>query len=364
MPVFDFNRLNFCLNTEYDVWNYLKDSNKPIVMYGTGNGADKILDIFEDYGINVSEIFTSDEFFKERTFRGFSVKRFSEIVDKYNDFIIVLAFAVFREDMLSKIKDKMAGYELIAPCVSVFGNDFFSLRTLSEHVDDINKAYSLLEDSASKDVFISSLEYRLSGDPRYLFSCESDRRDVFENIFKLGKNEYFIDLGAYRGDTIEEFLSMTSCEFEKILALEPDIKNYKKCIEYVESLPDDISAKITAVNKASWCDERILNFCGGGGRNSNLGIGDEFVHTVAVDSIADGVPTYIKMDVEGAELETLEGLKHTLSSCKPKLSVSAYHRVTDLFTLPLKIKELNPDYKIFLRHHPYIPDWESNYYCY
>jgi hypothetical protein len=72
---------------------------------------------------------------------------------------------------------------------------------------------------------------------------------------------------------------------------------------------------------------------------------------------------YIKADVEGADMETLIGMQKTMENCKPKLNFSAYHRFEDIFRLALYIHSVNPDYKIFLRHHPYIPAWDTNLYC-
>ena len=84
----------------------------------------------------------------------------------------------------------------------------------------------------------------------------------------------------------------------------------------------------------------------------------------AVDNIPCGnAATYIKADVEGADYETLLGMRKTIKSCKPKLNFAAYHRFEDIFRLPLFTHELNPDYKIYLRHHPYIPAWDTNLYC-
>ena len=72
---------------------------------------------------------------------------------------------------------------------------------------------------------------------------------------------------------------------------------------------------------------------------------------------------YIKADVEGADMETLIGMQKAMGNCKPKLNFSAYHRFEDIFRLALYIHSVNPDYKIFLRHHPYIPAWDTNLYC-
>lgn len=360
---------DFTLNESIDVWTHLKNTDKPIVMYGTGNGADKIFAAFYEYGIKVSDMFMSDELFREGCeFHGFKLMRYEDVKKKYDDFIIVLNFAVFRRDMLERIKAMAEEHELVAPCVSVFGFDHFSINTLKTYENEINEAYRALYDDKSREVFINSLEYRISGNPKYLFDCQTDRDEVFQNILDLSDEEIFVDLGAFRGDTVEEFLLQTKGKYKKIYALEPDIKNYKKLLENMGTLDN-----AEFINKASWSEERVMTFSGGGGRNSSVLAIDgtlnleteEIIHATDVDSVLSKSPaTYIKMDVEGAEVETLEGLKFTLKTYKPKLIVSAYHKIPDVFLLPIKIRELNPDYKICLRHHPYIPDWETNYYCF
>ena len=85
---------------------------------------------------------------------------------------------------------------------------------------------------------------------------------------------------------------------------------------------------------------------------------------MALDSILKGKKlTYIKADVEGAEKKALEGMSRILKEQKPKLCISAYHRSADIFELILQIHSINPEYKISLRHHPYIPAWDTNLYC-
>ena len=82
----------------------------------------------------------------------------------------------------------------------------------------------------------------------------------------------------------------------------------------------------------------------------------------SIDNLADGKPvSYIKMDVEGAEVQAIEGGKSVIASFAPKMFVAAYHYDIDVFRLPLLLWELVPEYKIFFRKHPYIPAWELNF---
>ena len=82
----------------------------------------------------------------------------------------------------------------------------------------------------------------------------------------------------------------------------------------------------------------------------------------SIDKLAGGKPvSYIKMDVEGAEVQAIEGGKLVIGSFAPKMFVAAYHYDVDVFRLPLLIWQLVPDYKIFFRKHPYVPAWELNF---
>ena len=106
-----------------------------------------------------------------------------------------------------------------------------------------------------------------------------------------------------------------------------------------------------------------LPFCVRAGRNSQLGSGGTLIEVESVDHLLDGRPvTYLKLDVEGQESAALKGAAETIGRYHPKLLVSCYHRTEDLFALPIQVLELCPDYKLYLRHHPYVPAWDTNYY--
>ena len=67
---------------ERDMWQTLASANKPIVMYGMGNGADKILAVFAKYGIEVADFFASDGFVRHQLFHGKTVMSYAEICEK------------------------------------------------------------------------------------------------------------------------------------------------------------------------------------------------------------------------------------------------------------------------------------------
>lgn len=335
----------------------LKKSDIPIVMYGMGNGADKILDLCEKNNIKISDIFASDEFVRGHNFRGYKVKRYSEICQQYDKAVVLLAFAVFKDDLMAKVESIAERFTLLVPDIPLFGSGLFDYNFLTANMDNIIKAYNLFADDVSKKVFTDVINFRLTGRPEILRRCETDRAEVFQNIIKLSPTEHYVDLGAYDGDTIAEFLENTGGMYGSITAFEPDKKNMKK-LEKRYSNKENCSL----LPYASWSEDCTLLFSGTGGRMSCLDNSGKEIEARAVDSICENI-TYLKMDVEGAEYETLLGCKKILNHCKPKLAVSAYHRVGDIFTLPIFIDELtHGECKIYLRHHTYLPSWETNLY--
>jgi hypothetical protein len=86
-----------------DMWDALAAEKRPIVVYGMGNGADKLIERFGKYNIEISDFFASDGFVRGHTFHGMRVKSFSEIKETYSDFVIVLSFASNREDVIEML---------------------------------------------------------------------------------------------------------------------------------------------------------------------------------------------------------------------------------------------------------------------
>ena len=106
---------------EENVWDFLKNDNKPIMIYGMGNGAEKIISTLDTYGVKVSEIFASDEFVRGHSFLGYKVLKYSDICEKYDDFNVVLAFATHLENVIENIKKINNEHKVFAPDVPVCG---------------------------------------------------------------------------------------------------------------------------------------------------------------------------------------------------------------------------------------------------
>ncbi len=340
-------------------WEKLSQEKRPIFMYGMGNGALKIMSVMSRKKIHLEGIFASDDFVRGHSFEGYRVQKLSEIEEKYDDFVIVLAFAVNYREMIDRVYELAEKYTLYVPDVPVVGGGLFTYEYCEENADKIEEVYNSLSDDLSRRVYSDIINFRISGDIRHLTDITTPREEIYKNIIKPSNAETYVDLGAYNGDTIREFLEFTKGRFKKIYAFEPDRKNFKKLNKYTENIKN-----IETINAVAWAIDTELPFSSKSGRQSALSpLADTMVQALSVDSVLDKKPaTIIKMDVEGFEREAIWGASYTISHYTPKMMVAIYHRNEDIFELPLLIKSINPSYKFYIRHQMYIPAWETNLY--
>lgn len=340
------------------IWDFLKDTSLPVILYGMGNGADMVIEALESIGISFTDIFASDEFVRGHSFHGVRVKTYREIQKLYPDFIILMTFAVHDEITLGKIRKMSREHLFLSPTVPIAGTGLFTLDYIKRHECEFDEAYSLLADEKSKSDFTDVLNFKISGKPEYLFRCQTEKNELYRTVFPLDRNETILDLGAYDGDTIREFLNVTNGQYEKIYAFEPDPKNFKKlCAKTAET------ENISLFHLGAWDKKETLFFQKNSARSSHQSLTGTPVSFDRPDSVIKDKVTLIKMDIEGAESKAIDGCRELILKYKPKLYVCGYHRNEDFFALPLKIHGLCPGYKIYFRHHPYVPAWESNFYC-
>ena len=372
------------INEENTLWEYLKTAGKPVVLYGTGDGADKVLARLAETGVPVSGIFASDEFVRGQQFHGFTVQAYSELLALREKVIVLIAFASELPDVLERFYKLASVHETYAPHVPVFsGEETVTAAWIKKYERELQTVYERLADAVSRETFASVLNYKLSGKLSYLQACTTNRADDMRTIFSFGGEETYLDLGAYNGDTVQEFLQLTRGRYKKIVALEPDPKNFKKLTDFVRQ---NELKHITCLQAGVWNDCGSLELTGNGGRQSTFWEADrsgfatqplsqtcsmkkkikkQQVTVVSVDAVlGNDHADYMKFDVEGVEKEALEGAAGHLvpdgNGALPKLLVAAYHHDEDLFALPLLLWKLQPEYKIYLRKHPYVPAWEIN----
>lgn len=351
-----------------DMWQILSEDDTPLLVYGMGNGADKLIDRLASIGRTPSAVFASEGFVRGQSFRGYTVLSYSEASRLFPCHTVLVSFGSNRSDVVSFLYDFAARASCLIPDMPLAGDAYFTSSFYEAHAEEIGQVYEMLADDASRDLFAALVWYKLTGKPAFLKRavCASDS----EELLALHSVRTAVDVGAYRGDTLKELVS-SAPRLQRVIALEPDPKNFKKLAIVAASYP---ALTVECVEAAAWDTDGEMNFAASGNRNATLeskerkGQTPSFRHqekmvkTCKIDTILRGRNAeYVKFDTEGAELSCLRGAKETLSQSRPHLRLSLYHRSEDLFALPLYLEAAHPcAYSYYIRRPDVIPAWECD----
>ncbi len=337
----------------------LTKSGLPVYLYGTGDGADKILDYLTACGIRVRGVFASDGFVRDRSFRGYKVESLHDVEAREGKVACVLCFGLEGKEAFSFLQPLADRHLLLAPALPVYGTGRLDHAMLAERRADCERIFGWLSDELSRKLYRDVLAYHLTGGISYLQS-DADTLDVPRGY--ILHKQIHIDVGAYDGDTAREYLRMNP-DVERILAFEPDDKTYRKLVENTDP------RRVICMHAACGAKDGNASH-GGSGRGSHLEHGEGTVQVRSLDSVC-GYPFVgshgmavgsIKIDAEGEDSAVLHGAANLITACRPAICVSAYHRASDLFDLPFMLKRLDYRSELYFRKKPYVPAWDTLFY--
>lgn len=327
-------------------------SNKPLVLYGAGAVGVEIAGVFKHYGLNVICFCDTHKTGVQRE-TGLTIIAPQTLKQKYFDAVIIISSIYFVEE----IKTNLDALGILAE--RIIADVFFNLHKLSPkdlepHFAGYARSYDLFQDDQSKQILLERIKCYLTPSPiiaPYVSSVVSPLCDQYfdADIVRLSSSEVFVDGGMYIGDTADQFLKRASGRYRHYYGFEPDKANYSAAVEYLAGKRD-----VTTIEKGLWNHETSLPFSASLGSSSALGdSGSDLISVTALDTYFSDKPppTFIKMDIEGAELMALKGAENIIRSHKPKLAISAYHKPEDVYTLPMLIRSYRNDYKFYLRHY-------------
>ena len=357
-----------------DLWEVLRGENRAIVLYGMGNGADKVLRVCAEKEIPVRAVFASDGFVRGQSFHGMPVRSWGDVKATYGaDGVVVLtAFASSRPEVLENVRRIASEACLRIPDVPVYGEDLFDRAFFAGHLGELEAARALLSDEDSRRIFDLVLEYKLTGDPDCLWRAVSDPEEVARTVTRPERFRVAADLGAYTGDSVRELIGQAPA-LEKVYAMEPDERNFRKLSDYAAA---EERARVVPVCAAAWDRECDLTYADGGNRGASATVNrsavlsdrpvrPRTVRALPLDRVVgEDAVDFIKYDVEGSEREAILGSSGVIRRSHPVLLVSVYHRSEDLFALPLLVRRLFPAYRsFFLRRFSGFPAWDLNFYA-
>jgi FkbM family methyltransferase len=233
--------------------------------------------------------------------------------------------------------------------VTFFGD---RIKYLKSKTDDISNLYEQLGNYRSKFQLKTILQFWLTFTPRNgSLGVDNTFMHYFDlDVIKCDENEVFVDCGAYNGDTILSFINNYGGKYKSIYGYELIPSTYNKAIENLQKY------ERVFVRNAGVSDKngtmKFYEFDNAPEANRLHQSGNRTGKVVKMDDDIKEDITFIKMDIEGAEIAALHGAVNHIKRSKPKLAISVYHSLSDLIDIPNLIHQWVPEYKFYFQHCP------------
>lgn len=353
-------------------FEYKEFFNKKFIFFGASDFGIKVYNYLEKIKLenNILYFCDNDEKKWNKKVCGIKVISPKQLQDLCLDGITILVTSMYKDEIKSQLESigvKESKYISFESLQVIFEDS----KELVKNKHYIKELQNVLQDKYSLITLERLLKFIFTGDNDFLKDIIDNEQYFPEDIINLSEEEIFVDAGAFNGDTIKEFIKKTNGKFKKIYAFEPDNSNYIQVKKFINNFHLDEKIKlfkyglykskstIKFASNIGGCSRVIENFEVAREKLSIAGIHEiEFlteIKTISLDEILnDKEVTFIKMDIEGAEMDALIGAKETILKNKPKLAICIYHDVLkheDLWKIPLFIRNLNLEYKIYIRHH-------------
>lgn len=336
----------------------MRANGNPLVIYGAGCLGQMTWEFMMRENMPVDKVALNKQYITEgMTFHDLPVVAIEELVEEAVAFNCIVALQHVSETLVAYLRSKGAEVLVYDPAfIGVSTSLWYTAEFCEEHAGTLNAFYDQLGDERSRQTLVAFLNQRISA-RRGTYQTVYEPTHYFPaDIVRLQDGEVFVDCGAYNGDSIQAFMGEVERQQvaapEKVVGFEPDAGNFAQLCDNTRQWPF-----CQPVKKGVWNEASVLYFQSGQALSSRLTEQGADTVSIELDSIDNilqgGKATFIKMDVEGAELKALEGAAKTIRACKPLLAISVYHKPEDLLTIPQYIQSLSNEYAFYLRgHHP------------
>ena len=330
------------------------------LLYGAGNIGLEMIDVLKKVGINPIAFLDS----QKSGFAGeLPIYKLDSVPDDFKKYpVIISVFSCPAHCSLKQNTEQLKsyGFQRVISFESFFCNysKYFDKTHywlscpdyLRLHKNEIISAGNILADNISRELYQKQLLFRLTGDAAFLPASSPVEQQYFDpTVYTQQIFHEFWDLGAYTGDTLAN-ASNCGKRFQRVIAFEPDMKNYIRCCQYLEAHKKDYAWAI-ALPLAVGEDNQTLRFMESAFPNAAVSCeGNSSIPSIALDSAFFGAsPDFIKLDIEGSEYPALKGMQKILLKNRPLLAVCIYHCPDDFWKIPLFLNDLLDNYSYHIR---------------
>ena len=332
------------------------DSLRALAIVGAAPEGRRLARICNERGIKIDAIADDDPAKRGMTVEGVPVVPVQALATLPKTTLIVIA-----SHRVLRVTQKLRtlGFQHVIPfaMLQVAAPDIFPPHMFYEGVLDdlfVNSAEIAalrrrLADDHSRRVLDAVVDFRRTLDPQMLESVVSEQ-DLYapEGLFAFADDEVYVDGGSFDGDTIRSFVARVHGRFTEVYAFEPDPVTFAKLKENFRDEP-----RVHPIHAGLYSHAGTLRFRDDASRGAIFAADGEIEMPVTtIDEVLGGKRlTYVKMNIEGAEIDALNGGRRAIQQWRPRLALSIYHRAADLWRIPQLVLELDAGYRLYLRQH-------------
>ena len=339
-----------------------KGSNCAVYCYGGGHYLQFSLTYLKRAGLQPVAILDSNH---NGVYQDIQVMRYDTFLSSNPnpDSLFVITAPSYKEEIKARLVSDFKPENVFAFETELYLNFFPDIdlyrRYLADHWLQLLEFRNELCDDISRHTFDCVLRGRISGDQSYFSRCYAPDQYYPEDLIQFSPQEVMVELGSNNGDTLMCFLDRCP-QFHRVYCFEPD-QNCIPLLEHIKYSREKYSDEIIIIQKGVWSSTSTLffsldgNVAAGNGHMVTESLeNSQAVEVVAIDDTILEPITYMKMDIEGCELQALHGAKIQIQQNKPNLAICVYHKMDDFIKIWSYLKKLNPNYQFYLRHHnPY-----------
>ncbi len=323
------------------------------VLYGTGNLAEAVNKQFLNRGMKFELALVDDGYDIKESFMGIPVKKFNEFIAQIENkkkYSLVIGHAAgYRK------KNALAATEFFKS-VSYIARPFehhkaFDRKFVEEHEKEFELLYNQLEDEKSREILCAFVNSRMTEDGKYVADISHEDIDEFHNdVYRPIPNETFLDIGAYQGGSINRFLRAASVDsIHKVIGLEPEENNFKTLCRNLNYIAEE---KRQLIKIGCFDRKTRLGFNNKEDKCCRLDdASDTFIDVDTVDHICidEECITTMYIGISAAVLQILKGAENTIISKRPQMIINLGTLKEEVYAIPLYIKSVAPDYKLYFR---------------
>ncbi len=381
----------------------IKKENKKAAIFGAGYCGHYVYEMFKSQDILISFFIDNklgggreDNNVKDKQTQ-INIVTLDYLLENKSDYWIIIS--VIDEKLYEQIRKQLLdnGFEKSQIFdMKSFSEIFkrFPITHIKKYEDKYREVYNLLEDDFSKKVYLEVMKNQfIYNDDKDVSIVSPEENQYFDKNVVLSDNEVFVDCGGFDGETSLQFINKCNKDYKKIIIFEPllskkeiietnlEKEKYilypyglwdKKCTLCFNDLENTMSHIVDTQNSNGENVSYFYGTCSMWSENHTLqsnslknieSVVDSKINVVSLDDIIyDEKPTFIKMDIEGSELRALKGSINIIKDYKPKLAICIYHKPEDFYEIPLFIKSLVSEYKLYIRQ--YDKDGVTETVCY